>query len=135
MPKINYCLFCSDPIKKGRSDKKFCDSTCKDGYYNERKVDENKEIRKITIFLKRNRRILKGLYDPKKIDRLFSREDLIKKGFEFGFHTHVVITRTKSNEFIFCYNYGYREVKENSFQIIEGFDKVYIKGGSVFRSE
>src|ERR1043166_6863042 len=102
MYKINHCLYCGDPIKKGRSDKKFCDSSCKDSYYNERKEKERSEISKIDLVLKRNRRVLKKLFDPKKQDKHFSREELIRAGFEFGFLTHIAITKTKSNEIIFC---------------------------------
>lgn len=100
-----------------------------------KKVEENKEIRKITGVLKRNRRNLKLLCNPKKIDKLIGRDDLIKREFEFGFQTQVVFTRIKSNEFIFFYNYGYREVKPNAFQIIGGFDRVYVKGGSSFQAK
>lgn len=100
------CLFCGKPIKSGRSDKKFCDSGCKDGYYNERKGDEREEINKIDLVLKKNRRVLKKLYDPKKSDNKFTRELLIRDGFEFGFLTHIVVTKVKGNEIVFCYDYG-----------------------------
>ncbi len=133
MAKINHCLFCGDPIRKGRSDKKFCDSACKDTYYNEKKVDENKEIKKVNSVLKKNRRVLKDVFNPKKADKLTTREEMIKKGFEFGFLTHIVVTRTKSNEFIFCYDYGYREVEPMKYQIIEGYAKVKIKDGDTFK--
>jgi len=115
------CLLCQTPIKSGRSDKKFCDSGCKDAYYNAIKTEEHKEIKKIDIILKRNRRILKKIYNPKKEDKLISREVLIKARFEFGFHTHSVITKFKVNEFIFCYDYGYREVEKEKYKVIKSF--------------
>lgn len=123
------CLFCQKPIKSGRSDKKFCDSACKDGYYNERKGNERSEICAIDLVLKKNRRVLKVLYDPKKPEKKFSREAMIREGFEFGFLTHIAITKVKSNEIIFCYDYGYREIAENQFQIYPSFSKVQVKDG------
>ena len=114
------CLNCSKPIKSGRSDKKFCDSGCKDEYYNKIKTGEHKEIKKVDQVLKRNRRILKKLFNPSK-ERFVNREVLLKAGFEFDFHTHFVITKTKANEFIFCYDFGYREVEKDKFKVIRSF--------------
>ena|SRR5687767_4957102 len=114
------CLNCGKPIKSGRIDKKFCDSACKDEYYNAQKIREHKEIKKIDQVLKRNRRILKKLFDPKK-EKLVNREVLLKAGFEFDFHTHFVVTKFKANEFIFCYDYGYREVDKNKYKVIKSF--------------
>lgn len=115
------CLFCQKPIRSGRSDKKFCDSACKDGYYNEKKGNERSEIGKIDVVLKRNRRVLKGAFNPKKPDVLIEREKLVKSGFEFDYHTHYLVTKTKKNQFIFCYDYGYREVEKDRYQIIKSF--------------
>ena len=116
-----HCLYCGKPIKSGRSDKKFCDSGCKDAYNNERKGNERGEIGKIDIVLKRNRRILKGMFNAKKPDLLHDREKLVKAGFEFEYHTHFVVTKVKRNEFVFCYDYGYREVGEGKYQVIKSF--------------
>jgi len=118
---VTTCLYCQKPIKSGRSDKKFCDSGCKDAYYNEKKGNERSEIGKIDVVLKKNRRILKASFNPKKPDVLVLREKLIKSGFEFDYHTHFVITKTKKNQFIFCYDYGYREVEKDRYQIIKSF--------------
>jgi hypothetical protein len=118
---VTICLYCQKPIKSGRSDKKFCDSGCKDAYYNAIKTDEHKQISKIDIILKRNRRVLKKVFNPKKEDLLIKREVLLKSGFEFDYHTHLITTRFKSNEYIFCYDYGYREVEKDKFKVIRSF--------------
>lgn len=109
------------PIKSGRSDKKFCDSACKDEYYNAIKTKEHQEIKKIDIILKRNRRILQKIYNPTKPEKLINREVLLKAGFEFSFRTHHVITKTKANEFIFCYDFGYREMEKDKYKVIKSF--------------
>ena len=126
---LSKCLYCQKLIKSGRSDKKFCDSGCKDAYYNAIKSEEQSEISKIDGILKRNRRVLKQIYDPAKPDRLIKRELLIRAGFEFGFFTHVAITKIQSNEINFCYDYGIREVEEGSYRIFHSFSKVQVKGG------
>lgn len=114
------CHQCGKLIKTGRADKKFCDAGCKDAYYNARKVLEHAEIKKTDLLLKRNRRILKSFYKPGK-EILVSRIQLLKLGFEFDYHTHFVVTKLHQHTFIFCYDYGYREVEKDKFQVIEAF--------------
>lgn len=123
------CLFCSKPIKSGRADKKFCDSGCKDAYNNEQKEGERNEIRTIDLIIKKKRRVLRKLYDKSKPALTFTREQLIREGFEFGFMTHIVITKGKGNEIIFCYDFGFREIKKGQFQIYPSFSKVLVKDG------
>lgn len=134
MSKItNNCLQCGKAIRSGRSDKKFCDSLCKDAYNNEKKESERSEIRTIDLLLKKNRRVLKQLYDPKKPDKKFSRELLIRAGFEFGFLTHVTVTSNRLNEIVFCFDYGYREVTGGQFQIYPSFSRIRVKSGYVIK--
>jgi hypothetical protein len=118
---VNYCLNCGEPITKGRSDKKFCDQECKNVYYNRIKIQENGEIKRVDLALKKNRRILKKLFDPRKMDKLVNRDALLKAGFDFDFHTHFVTTKFKGNQFVFCYDYGYREVEKHKFKVIKSF--------------
>lgn len=106
---------------------------CKDAYYNALKSEEQSSISKIDGILKRNRRVLKKLFDPKKPDKLVRREEIIREGFEFGFLTHVVVTKGKLNEIIFCYDYGYREVEKERYQLYPSYSKVQVKDGYVVK--
>lgn len=124
-----YCLNCGKLITKGRANKYYCNSFCKDEFNNALKIAEAKEISKINTILKRNRRALKKLYDPDKPDKKFARELLIRADFEFGFLTHIAITKGKANEITFCFDYGYREIEPNSYQIYHSFSKVKVKDG------
>jgi hypothetical protein len=113
------CLFCKKMIRSGRSDKKFCDSICKDAYYNAKKAEDHSDIKKIDMILKKNRRILKKLFTPK--NKTLPKNALVNEGFSFEFHTHVITTKLKGNQFIFCYDHGYREISEGQIQIIKSF--------------
>lgn len=115
------CLHCRQPIKAGRSDKKFCDTGCKDAYYNAAKSQEHREVKKIDAVLKKNRRILKRIFNPQKGESLVRYDQLVKSGFDFTFYTHHVITKTRSNEFIFCYDYGYRELGNGFVKVVKAF--------------
>jgi hypothetical protein len=119
--EFQICLECGKRISRGRPDKKFCDEGCKNLYYNKEKIKEHQEIKKVDLILKRNRRILKRLFNPKKPEFLLDREILLKQGFEFDFHTHLVTTKINRHEFIFCYDYGYRETEKNKYRIIKSF--------------
>lgn len=129
---IGYCLQCEGPIYVGRSIKKFCNPECKDKYNNAIKIKEQQEIKKVDTALRRNRRVLKKLYNPKKSDQLFTREALLQAGFEFGFHTHFVITGARGHELTFCYDYGYREVLKDKYQLYPSFSKVQLKYGRIY---
>ena len=115
------CIYCGKQIKSGRSDKKFCDAGCKDAYYNAIKIKEHDEIRKVDLVLKRNRRILQKRFHSKE-NKTVPKNVLLKDGFDFDFHTHFIMTKTKRNQFIFCYDYGYREVGEEQIEIIRSFN-------------
>jgi hypothetical protein len=115
------CLQCDKPLSAGRSDKKFCNDYCRQAYNNKRKEQENKEIRHINLALKRNRRILKTLL--KEHDEVVTdKETLLRSGFLFEFHTHHVISKKKSNEFLFCYNYGYHLTEGGKYKIVKRFE-------------
>lgn len=123
------CLYCGKPIKSGRADKKFCDSGCKDAYNNEQKEGERNEIRIIDLIIKKNRRVLKKLYNKEKPETKFTREQLVREGFEFGFMTHIAITKGKGNEIVFCYDFGFREITKGQFQIYPSFSQIQVKDG------
>jgi hypothetical protein len=114
------CLECGKPIKIGRSDRKFCSEGCKNLYHNKSKKGDHQEIKTIDLVLKKNRKILSKLFDPKK-DKLVSRETLLKQGFDFKYHTQSITTKMTQNDFTFCYDYGYREVENEKYKIIRSF--------------
>lgn len=105
---------------EGRPDRRFCSVSCRIDFHNEQKIAAHHEIRQIELALKKNRKILKKYFIPGK-DKPVGREILLKAGFEFSYHTHHIVSKIKGNEFIFCFDYGYREVAPGRFQIIEAF--------------
>jgi hypothetical protein len=115
------CIECGSPIARGsRSDKRFCSDKCKNDYHNAIKIANAREIRQILVILKRNRSILKTLLGDKP-EVIVPRELLLKKGFEFDYHTHHVISQYKQYEFIFSFNYGYRIVEKDLYKVVKSF--------------
>ena len=117
--KCKHCGKVIDPLK-GRADRQYCDERCKNAYHNVRSSEENKDLERIDKLLRKNHRVLKKLFARADRDDI-PRERLLKEGFDFRFHTHHVMTKTKSNEFIFCFGYGYREIQPGRYKVIKAF--------------
>jgi predicted nucleic acid-binding Zn ribbon protein len=115
------CIECGNPIARGsRPDKRFCSDKCKNDYHNAIKIANSLEIKQILAILKRNRAILKSILGDKP-EIIVTRELLLKKGFEFDYHTHHVISQIKQNEFIFSFNYGYRVLQTDLYKVVKSF--------------
>jgi hypothetical protein len=115
------CIECGSSITRGsRPDKRFCSDKCKNDYHNTLKIANAREIRQILAILKRNRAILKAALGEKP-EVVVPREFLLKKGFEFDYHTHHVISQYKQYEFIFSFNYGYRVVEKDLYKVVKSF--------------
>ena len=120
MAEIRNCLNCQTAITKGRADRKFCSEGCKNEYHNNQKSNARQEILRIEIALKNNRRILKKALGSK-VEEIVRKETLLKMGFEFTYHTHHVTSSYKSNEYIFCFNYGYWKMDDDKFKVVKSF--------------
>jgi hypothetical protein len=114
------CLNCQEPIKQGRTDRKFCSEGCKNEYHNNQKAESRAEIIRIEKALKNNLRILKKVLGTKQ-EEIISKETLLKMGFEFDYHTHHFFSSYQKNEYIFCYNYGYRKVEGERLKVVKSF--------------
>jgi hypothetical protein len=116
MTELTLCAFCGKPLK-GRSDKRYCNDDCRNAFFNERKKDEQKEVRAIDLALKKNRRILQamlGLFKTKIVEE----KSLLQKGFLFKYTTHQYISSGKGT-YHFVYDYGYKEIADGKFMIVK----------------
>jgi hypothetical protein len=116
------CLNCGQPLDpgKGRVDRLYCDERCKNAFHNARSIEENGELNRIELVLKKNRRVLKKMFARKDKDQI-SKERLLKEGFDFVFYTHHVTSKIIGNSFTFCFDYGYREVEPGVYKIVKAF--------------
>jgi hypothetical protein len=119
--KPRLCLQCGKPILHARRrDKLFCNDECRDDYHNAVKFANSQEIKLIQAILRRNRSILKALLGDKP-EVIVAREILLKKGFEFDYHTHHVISKTKRHEYVFTFNYGYWAMPGEQHKVVKSF--------------
>ncbi|MEN9640291.1 MAG: hypothetical protein RLZZ262_2160 [Bacteroidota bacterium] len=81
------CLQCKSPIH-GRSDKKFCNDSCRSGFNNIKYADYNSHVKKVNQRLKNNYKVLQLLLKDEHA-RWVSEAALVAAGFQFQFYTHV----------------------------------------------
>lgn len=110
------CIYCGKKFE-GRPDKKYCNDQCRTNFSNDLKIKENKEIRSISLALKKNRNILKKFSEIKN-GNMVPEESLRNSGFRFDYHTHYFTSELQKNVFTFCYDYGYREIGNKKYKII-----------------
>ena len=106
---VKNCLACDRPIK-GRTDKKFCDDSCRNNYNNRLNSYSIPLVRNINNILRRNRRILEELLAPleKKV-LVIERQKLAEMGFQFQYFTEQYRS-DKKEQYYYCYEYGYRSI-------------------------
>lgn len=97
------CLECEKPVF-GRTDKKFCSDACRNAFNNRENAATSKFMRRVNNTLTRNRRILIELNPDGK--KKTHRDKLLKKGFDFDFHTSTYTTKS-GDIYHFCYEQGY----------------------------
>lgn len=118
--KKNYCKECGEEIK-GRSDKKFCDDSCRNNHNNKMNSDGNNLVRNINNILRKNRRILKQLLKREELLKI-SKQKLIDQQFNFAYFTSIVHTKNNTTYF-YCYEYGYLLLENNQILIVKKRDK------------
>ena len=110
----NECLECEKPLI-GRSDKRFCDDSCRNANYNKSNRSTSNYMRKVNRILSKNRLILEGL-NPNETTKV-SRKKLTTEGFNFDFYTNIYQTKNGKTYF-FCYDHGYLDLGNDWFALV-----------------
>jgi predicted nucleic acid-binding Zn ribbon protein len=118
LPKeeIKTCLACDKPIK-GRSDKKFCDDSCRNAYNNELKSITNNQMRNVNNALSKNRRILEELLPAGEEMVKTTQQKLLQKGFLFKYVTDLYTTKN-GRTYYYCYDYGYLPLENDWYLVV-----------------
>ncbi len=110
------CLQCGRTLK-GRSDKKFCDDSCRNNYNNVLKAHANNYMRNINNTLSKNRRILEEVLPANEEMGKTTKQKLSDAGFQFKYHTHTY-TNKKGNVYYFCYEFGYLSLENDWYLVV-----------------
>ena len=104
------CLECGQTVR-GRSDKRFCDDSCRNAYNNKLNSDQTNLVRNVNNILRKNRRILLETLNGEGMVKV-QQEKLKRKGFDFKFHTHTYVN-SKGQVYNFIYEMGYLILENN----------------------
>ena len=111
---VRHCDYCGKELS-GRSDKRFCDAECRNGYHNHHAAVSDAFMRRVNKILRKNRRILAELNPDGKatvhVDRL------VDRGFSFNYFTHTYETKAGAT-YRYCYEYGYLEFKPGWYVLV-----------------
>lgn len=117
-PGSQHCMECGTGIH-GRSDKRFCDDSCRALFNNRRRqtatADEPAFLKDISKILLRNYRILRQLNPGQKTQ--VKRKDLERMGFNFRFMTSYYKT-SEGDIYNFCFDQGYLPIRNEMVLIV-----------------
>jgi hypothetical protein len=110
------CLSCQKPLR-GRTDKKFCNDYCRNGFHNKEKADKSALALRVNSRLQKNRRILHSICNSKNGLICINKEYLLEQGFSFRYFTHIR-KDTRGSVYRYCYEYGYLETEKGKILLI-----------------
>ena len=114
-----FCLDCN-ALLNGRADKKFCDDQCRTNYNNRIRIEDNIYLNEVNKILRKNRDILRNKNPEGKIK--LKRDQLLRKGFDFNYHTHTYSTQ-KGQVYFFCYEQGYLPLENDEILLVRREEK------------
>lgn len=127
MPTSKECAFCGKELF-GRSDKTYCNDNCRNNGNRERRKKqawyEPDFIRQINTILKRNYKILTSQGLDRDGPKSVSRYKLLDEGFNFRYFTSTLTT--KSGDYRFIYDYGWRELEDEKVMVVNNPKQVEI---------
>lgn len=114
MFRKSICKDCGRPFT-GRSDKMFCDHTCRSNFHNRINRDISSLMRKTEKMMRRNRKILENLYQQ---DSLYvPKKHLERLGFNFQFLTELY--HDEQGKTYHCvYEFRYHFINQDMVQIL-----------------
>jgi hypothetical protein len=111
--KKTLCENCGRELK-GRSDKRFCDDSCRNTFNHRKRIPDNDIMSPTINILKKNRGILFQLLEQEK--RTVLKETLFELGFNFKYCTD---HRTLEGvSYYFSFDVGYQKEKEGKYYLM-----------------
>lgn len=124
------CLYCNKEILFGRTDKRFCNDTCRNNYNREiraRKTFVEPAVKEIFRVIQKNYDILNSVTMKFNfsLPHVVSRQFLIDNNFHFKFFTSIR-KQSDGSIYCFCFEYGWKELPDHKVMLIINYDQTYI---------
>ncbi|TRX55513.1 hypothetical protein FNH22_17910 [Fulvivirga sp. M361] len=104
-----HCQQCGKELT-GRTDKRFCDSYCRNTFNNQNKSEGEKVIAETHIILRRNRKILRQLSPMGKAT--VRKEVLDTLGYDYRFFTGIYRSRQGKYYYV-CYDFAFSPINDD----------------------
>ena len=114
------CHYCEASLV-GRSDKRFCNSACRNAFNNAKRITTFSVIKAVNKTLLKNFNILNQAWLCGEIE--LSKSALIKRGYNTNYFTSIQYLG-KGVEYVFCYDIGYSLINENTIRILKKEKKI-----------
>jgi hypothetical protein len=111
----NECQQCGKPIR-GRTDKKFCDATCKNAFNFTKRRNTRNEVKEIDSYLHRNREILATLMGESKKE-MFDRTVLSRAKFRWEYMTGIYKNK-QGKWYHLVYDYAWMEFTDQQILVV-----------------
>ncbi len=112
-----HCKICQK-ILKGRRDKIFCSTSCKNEYHSNILREATAATAQIDKILHRNRHILLELLGNDGNKRRIHRSELDKKKFNYQYHTHLYVNSNEKT-YYYIYEMGWMEFSNQEVLIVK----------------
>ena len=84
------CPYCEEAFLAKRMNQLYCSHRCKYTFNNRKRDSRSRQMSQVNTFLVQNFKLIQGLWDKHKEKALFSKEQLIRMGFNFKYFTHYI---------------------------------------------
>jgi hypothetical protein len=112
------CEFCDEEFVPKRTDTRFCGRKCQSTSNNRAKAMDEKYLKSIIKVIKKNRTILKQIFEDSKItDNVVPSAYLIDCGFKLGYVTMIMLSQDSNVELHVVGDYSIRKVSEDKFKV------------------
>jgi len=110
------CQYCSS-ILKGRSDKKFCNTDCKNAFHNPLNRERQLKLKNDDRILHHNHKVLCRFYEHSKGEEFIPLRPLLQEGFDPQFFIGTMKTRDSGETVYIVYNSAFSYDKKNGIKI------------------
>jgi len=125
--ELKDCAHCRKPLM-GRTDKKYCDDSCRNAFNNLHRKQYPIWERSIDHTLHRNRKLLAELV-PEEGKVRVPEKKLIDRGFNFQYFTHQVNTK-KGTTYFFVYEFGFLPLENGFIMLVRREDDGMMRQGN-----
>ena len=112
------CEFCSEEFTPKRTDARHCGRRCQSTSNNRAKAKDEEYLKPIIKVIKKNRTILKQIFEDSKIENNIVSDSYLKEiDFKLGYLTMHLFNQQTSKEIHFVGDYSIEQISINNYKV------------------